>query len=75
MQLLPDSVVSWFHQSLKLEERFDPGQATRKRSYWMFEGGGVWNVRSHAGYRVHIQIGERRVAGGIGNVGVVVSQI
>ena len=27
-----------------------------KGQYWMFEGGGVWNVRSHAGYRVHIQI-------------------
>ena len=27
-----------------------------KGQYWMFEGGLVWNVRSHAGYRVALEV-------------------
>ena len=27
-----------------------------KGQYWMFEDGRVWNVRSHAGYRIHLNI-------------------
>ena len=27
-----------------------------KGQYWMFEGGLVWNVRSHAGYRGALEI-------------------
>lgn len=28
-----------------------------KGQYWMFEHGHVWNVRSHAGYRVSLEVG------------------
>ena len=28
-----------------------------KGQYWMFEHGQVWNVRSHAGYRVSLEVG------------------
>jgi len=27
-----------------------------KGQYWLFEDGRVWNVRSHAGYRVRIEV-------------------
>ena len=52
VQAYPDKV-----KSVKLDKQ--PVLAGKlvgiKGQYWLFESGEVWNVRSHAGYRIRME--------------------